>query len=247
MTQAPNPFGGTFGGAGRDQPLEYESRADTMTVSRFFNTVYAWMCVGLALTAVVGWYVASSGMYQTIYASKGGYVVIALVAFAIAWYAQSQAGRLSVGVATGLFLLYSAIIGALLSGIFIVYPARTLVSALVLTGGTFGAMSVYGFVTKRDLSRIGSIAVMLAFGFIIASFVNLWLASSALDWVITYAILVLFIIITAWETQRLRMIATELAHSPEMASRYAIMGSLVLYISFINLFLSILRILGDRR
>ncbi len=244
MTRFPGPYQG----AGfRENTLGYESQADSITVGQFFNVVYAWMCVGLALTAVVGWYFASSGLYQTIYASKGGYVFMALAAFGIAWYAQSQAGKLSVGVATGLFLLYAAVIGALLSGIFIVYPPRTLISAFVLTGGTFGAMSVYGFVTKRDLSRIGSIAVMLAFGFIIASFVNIWLKNDALGWVITYAILILFIVITAWETQMLRNMAVQFGNNREMATRYAIMGSLVLYISFINLFLSILRILGDRR
>jgi FtsH-binding integral membrane protein len=244
MTRFPGQFQGV---ASRGEPLGYESQADSITVSQFFNMVYAWMCVGLALTAVVGWYFASSGLYRTIYASKGGYVFMALAAFGIAWYAQSQAGRLSVGVATGLFLLYAAVIGALLSGIFIVYQPRTLISAFVLTGGTFGAMSVYGFVTKRDLSRIGSIAVMAAFGFIIASFVNIWLQNDALGWVITYAILVLFIVITAWETQMLRNMAMQFGNNREMATRFAIMGSLVLYIAFINLFLSILRILGDRR
>jgi len=245
MTNFPNQFGGSLGRAGTQ--LEYESQADSLTVGQFFNMVYAWMCVGLALTAVVGWYFASSGLYRTIYGSNGGYVVMVLAAFALAWYAQSQAGRLSVGVATALFLLYAAVIGALLSGIFIVYPPRTLISAFVLTGGTFGAMSVYGFVTKRDLSRIGSMAVMAAFGFIIASIVNIWLRNDALGWVITYAILVLFIVITAWETQMLRNMAMQFGNNREMATRFAIMGSLVLYIAFINLFLSILRILGSRR
>ena len=241
-------FPGQYQGVNlRENTLGYESQADSITVAQFFNMVYAWMCVGLALTAVVGWYFASSGLYRTIYSSNGGYVVMVLAAFALAWYAQSQAGRLSVGVATALFLLYAAVIGALLSGIFIVYPPRTLISAFVLTGGTFGAMSVYGFVTKRDLSRIGSIAVMAAFGFIIASIVNIWLRNDALGWVITYAILVLFIVITAWETQMLRNMALQFGNNREMASRFAIMGSLVLYIAFINLFLSILRILGDRR
>src|SRR5688500_11535229 len=134
MSNFPNQFGGAFGGSRADGRLEYESQVDSMTVGQFFNMVYAWMCVGLALTAVVGWYFASSGLYQSIYASKGGYVVIALAAFGIAWYAQSQAGRLSVGVATMLFLVYAAVIGALLSGIFIVYQPRTLISALLLTG-----------------------------------------------------------------------------------------------------------------
>jgi FtsH-binding integral membrane protein len=245
MSQMPNQFGG-YGARGNE--LDYESRADTMTVGQFFNTVYAWMCVGLALTACVGWYFSQNmPLLEVIYGNKGGYLVIGLGAFAIAWFVQSQAGRLTATVATVLFLVYAAIIGALISGIFLIYPPRVLISALLLTGGTFGAMSVYGFVTKRDLSRIGSMAVMLAFGFIIASMVNIFLQNDALGWVITYAILVLFVIITAYETQMLRQIAVQLADSPEMASRYAIVGSLVLYIAFINLFLAILRILGSRR
>jgi FtsH-binding integral membrane protein len=245
MSQMPNQFGY---GRPRGGQLEYESQADTMTVAQFFNTVYAWMCVGLALSACVGWYFSQNlDLVRLIYANKGGYLFIGLAAFGIAWYVQSQAGRLTVTVATVLFLLYAAIIGALLSGIFLIYEPKVLISAFLLTAGTFGAMSVYGFVTKRDLSRIGSMAVMLAFGFIIASMVNLFLQNDALSWVITYAILVLFVIITAYETQQLRQIAVQLADNPEMASRYAIVGSLVLYIAFINLFLAILRILGSRK
>ena len=137
--------------------------------------------------------------------------------------------------------------GALVAGIFLIYPARTLIAAFVLTGGTFGSMSVYGFVTKRDLSGMGSIFIMALWGFIIASLVNFWLANNALSWIITYGILILFIGITAYETQMLRRMAMQLGSNREMATRYAIVGSLVLYISFINLFLAILRILGDRR
>jgi FtsH-binding integral membrane protein len=242
MSQVPNQFGY------RSERLDYESGAETLTVAQFFNTVYAWMCVGLALSACVAWYFSQNiELLRVIYGNKGGFAAIGLGAFAIAWYVQSQAGRLTSTVATILFLLYAAIIGALISGIFLVYSPRTLISAFLLTAGTFGGMSVYGFVTKRDLSRIGSIAVMLALGFVVASFVNLWLQNDALGWVITYAILVLFVIITAYETQNLRQIAIQFANSPEMASRYAIVGSLVLYIAFINLFLAILRILGSRR
>jgi FtsH-binding integral membrane protein len=244
MSQMPNQYG--YGA--RPGELGYESQADTMTVGQFFNTVYAWMCVGLALSACVGWWVSQQqSLLPIIYGSKGGYLMIALAAFGIAWFVQSQIERLTATMATVLFLVYAAVIGALLAGIFIVYPPKMLIAAFFLTAGTFGAMSVYGFVTKRDLSRIGSMAVMLAFGFIIASFVNMWLANDTLGWIITYAILVLFVIITAYQTQRLREIAVQLAHSPEMASKYAIVGSLVLYIAFINMFLAILRIMGGRR
>ena len=128
MSSLPNPFG-----TARPGQLEYESSADSITVAQFFNTVYAWMCVGLALSAVVGWYVAHSGVLNLVYGSRGGYTAIALGAFAIAWFVQAQVGRLAVGVATALFLVYAAIIGALLSGIFLVYPAKTLIAAFVLT------------------------------------------------------------------------------------------------------------------
>ena len=239
------PFG-AYGRAGAD--IGYESRADSVTVAQFFNMVYAWMCVGLALTAVVGWYVSQTpARMSAIYGSRAGYFLMGIGAIGIAMYVQWQAGRLSVGVSTMLFLLYAAIIGALVAGIFLIYPAKTLIAAFVLTGGTFGSMSVYGFVTKRDLSGMGSIFIMALWGFIIASLVNFWLANSALSWIITYGILILFIGITAYETQMLRRMAMQMGNNREMATRYAIVGSLVLYISFINLFLAILRILGDRR
>jgi FtsH-binding integral membrane protein len=244
MSQYPNYVGGGI----RGRELEYESGANAITVAQFFNTVYAWMCVGLALTACVGWYFSQHlDLLKMIYANKGGFAAVGLAAFAIAWIAQSQAGKMSVTVATVLFLAYAAIIGALLSGIFLVYPARVLISSFLLTAGTFGGMSAYGFVTKRDLTGIGSVAVMLALGFVVASFVNVFLQNDALGWVITYAILVLFVIITAYDTQKLRQIAMQHAYNKEMAHRYAIYGSLVLYISFINLFISILRIMGNSR
>jgi FtsH-binding integral membrane protein len=232
----------------RVMPYASGDQATDVTVSSFFNAVYAWMAVGLALTAAVAWYVANSGMVVVLYGhGLGGLLAVSLVAFGIAWYVQSNVARLSTGVATGLFLLYAAIIGALSSALFLIYPLSTLTSAFMLTAGTFGVMSVYGFVTKRDLTRIGSIAVMLALGFIVASIVNLFLASNFLSWIITYAILALFVVITAYETQRLKFMAEQLRGNPQLASRYAIVGSLVLYISFMNMFYSILRILGGRR
>jgi FtsH-binding integral membrane protein len=135
----------------------------------------------------------------------------------------------------------------MISYVFIIYNLQTLGVAFVMTAGVFGVMSVYGFVTKRDLTGIGSILVMCAIGLFIASLVNVFLASNALSWVITYAVLGVFIGITAYETQRLKSMAYEFQGNGVMLSRVAIVGSLVLYISFINMFLAILRILGSRR
>lgn len=226
--------------------LDYAT--DDRTIYNFFNAVYAWMAVGLALTAVVAYGVAHTpALLNLIYAGKFMVIALALGAFAVAWYVQSQIGRISTGLATGLFLLYATLIGAMISWIFIVYRMQTLGAAFLMTAGTFGAMSLYGFVTKRDLTRTGSILVMIAIGLFFASLVNVFFASSALSWFITYAVLAVFIGITAYETQQLKNMAYQFQGNGAMLSRVAIVGSLVLYISFINLFMSILRILGDRR
>lgn len=216
------------------------------SVFSFFNMVYAWMAVGIAVTAVVSWAVAHSSLVYVIN-SPGVVMVIMLGAFALAWFVQSQAGRIGAPAAMALFLLYASIIGAVISYIWILYELETIGSALFLTAGTFGAMSLYGFVTKRDLSRIGSILVMCAIGLFFGSLVNLFVASNALSWFITYAVLIVFIGITAYETQMLKNMAEQLRYQPHLMARYAVVGSLVLYISFINIFMAILRILGSRR
>jgi FtsH-binding integral membrane protein len=231
------------------RPHELEYGADTRVVASFFNIVYAWMAVGLALTGLVAWVVAQNAqLMNLVYASRGTYVVLGLGAFAIAMGVQWVGHRISPVASTALFLLYAAILGALLAGIFHLYPRSTIFGAFLMTGGVFGGMSVYGFITKRDLSRMGAILIMCAWGLLLASVVNVWLARSDLvSWIITYAVLAVFIGITAYETQRLKEVAYATQGDPQMASRYAIVGALRLYISFINIFLSILRIMGDRR
>ena len=226
---------------------ELEYRTDDKVVFNFFNTVYAWMAVGLAVTATVAYLVSQSpAALSILYGSKGALVAGGLAAFAIAWAVQSLAMRISPIAATALFLVYSALIGALISGIFLVYEMGTIGAAFLMTGGVFGGMSVYGFLTKRDLTSMGSILIMCAWGLFLASMVNIFFASNALSWIITYAVLAVFIGITAWETQQLKNMAYEYQGDGAMLSRIAIVGSLVLYISFINIFLSILRILGSR-
>ena len=230
------------------RPYELEYGTDEKVVFNFFNAVYAWMAVGLGVTALVAWFVSQQPeLLRIIYSGRGMVIAMALGAFGIAWYVQSQIHRISTGVATALFMLYAIVIGAMISYIFVIYQTRTLLTAFVMTGGVFGVMSVYGFVTKRDLTRIGSILVMCAIGLFVASLVNVFLASDALSWVITYAVLAVFIGITAYQTQMLKAMAYEYQGNGQMLSRMSIVGSLVLYIAFINMFLAILRILGSRK
>jgi FtsH-binding integral membrane protein len=228
--------------------VELEYGTEARSIYSFFNAVYAWMAVGLAVTAVVAWVVAHTpALLMTVYAGKGMALAMLLGAFAISWYVQSQFQRINPGLAMALFLLYAVVIGAMISGIFVIYPIATLGSAFLITAGTFAGMSLYGFVTKRDLSGIGSFLVMCAIGLFLASLVNIFVASDALSWVITYAVLAVFIGITAYETQRLKALAYQFQDNGQMLTRLSIVGSLVLYISFINMFMSILRILNSRR
>jgi uncharacterized protein len=239
-----------FPGSGAQRkPWELEYGAYDRTMARFFNTVYAWMAVGLAVTAAVAWFVSQSevGLRMVYGGGSGMMVVILLGMFAISWGVQASAMRINANVATALFLLYSALMGALMSGIFVIYKMPTIGGAFLMTTGTFAAMSIYGFVTKRDLTGIGSILVMAAIGLFLASIVNIFLASNGLSWIITYAVLGVFIGITAYETQKLKVLASQFGDNPDIAPRIAIIGSLLLYISFMNMFTSILRIMGDRR
>jgi FtsH-binding integral membrane protein len=213
----------------------------------FFNQVYAWMFAGLAVTGTVAFLVSQNlTMLKYLYTS-GLYLplFIGQVLFVIA--IQKAALRVHTGIATAMFLVYAAFLGMMISFIFIVYPIATLAGAFVVTAGVFGAMSLYGFVTKRDLTAIGSFLIMGVIGIFLASIVNYFIASSALDWAITYLGVLIFVGLTAYDTQKLKAIAVQLENNPQMAARMSIIGSLVLYLDFINLFLFILRIMGRRR
>jgi hypothetical protein len=231
----------------QSRPVELEYGTDDKAVFNFFNAVYAWMAVGLAVTAAVAWYVSQNMAVMKVLYGRGVYLAVLLGTVALAYSVRSAARRVSATVATALFLLYSAVIGAMISGIFIIYPMATIGAAFVITGGVFGGMSVYGFVTKRDLTSMGSFLIMCVWGLFLATIVNIFVASDAFSWIITYAVLAVFIGLTAYDTQMLRNIALETAGDANLAARYAIIGSLELYLDFINIFLSILRILGSRR
>jgi uncharacterized protein len=240
MARFPSPYGST-------QPFGYEARAETGAVAAFFNVVYAWMAAGLALTAVVAWFVSTREDIQRMVLNLPVLIGLFVAQLVLVVTISAAVNRLSAGAATALFMLYSALMGVTLTGIFLFYTHRTLASTFLVTAGTFGATSIYGMVTKRDLTRLGSLLFMALIGLIIASVVNIFLRSSAFYWVITYAGVLIFVGLTAYDTQRLRNIAVETANDPRMAARYAINGALKLYLDFINLFLLLLRVMGDRR
>jgi uncharacterized protein len=242
MSQYPSDFGGVNL---RDRVAGYP--AERSTVAAFFNIVYAWMAAGLALTAVVAWFVSTRQDIQQMVFKGPVLIGLFIATLALVWTISAAVNRLSAGAATALFMLYSALMGLLLSSVFLMYTRASIASTFMVTALTFGAMSVYGMVTKRDLTRMGSFLFMALIGLIIASLVNMFLRSPAMSWIITYAGVLIFVGLTAYDTQRLKNVAIETAHDPRMAARYAVNGALTLYLDFINLFLLLLRILGDRR
>lgn len=231
------------------RPLDY-GYADTggrsRVMSRFFNQVYLWMAIGLMWTAVVSAAFAYLPSLRPM-VTPGMGLVACLVAFAVAYATRSAALRLSLAAGIALFMVYTTIIGFMIAPVWIVYQQSTIGVAFLLTGGVFFITSLVGFVTKMDLSRVGAIAVMIAFGLIAASVVNFFVASTMIEWLVTYGIVIVFPIIIAWQTQELKAFALEHGSNGDLAARVALIGALTLYIAFINIFLSILRILGDRR
>lgn len=230
----------------QSRPFDLNYATDEKSVFNFFNAVYAWMCVGLAVTAAVAWGVAAYAP-GLVFRGTGVTVAIFLGLAVLSFAIQAAAHKIGPGAATALFILYAAILGAALSYIFIIYRLSTIGAAFAITGGTFGVMSFIGFVTKRDLTRLGGILTMAAIGLFIASLVNLFMQSSAMSWVITYAVVIVFTGLVAYHTQMLREIAIANSGNPRALASHAIVGSLLLYVDFINIFVSILRIIGDRR
>ncbi len=237
MSRLPNPFS-SYGEA------QYSDQAMSRAVGSFFNIVYAWMCAGLALTAVVAMWVAGhESMVRDIGRAFWGLVVLELVLVVTISVAVK---RISAGVATLLFLLYAGLNGLTLAGIFLVYTHAAIASAFCVTAGMFGVMSLYGFFTRKDLSGLGSMLYMALIGLVIASVVSIFYHPRALTVLMNYVGVAIFVGLTAYDTQALKVLALQTANNGAMAARFAINGALSLYLDFLNMFLFILSIFGDR-
>ncbi|MDE7180594.1 MAG: Bax inhibitor-1/YccA family protein [Muribaculaceae bacterium] len=208
--------------------------------------VYLRMTIGLIISAFVALGVASSpSLLYFFYGHSIVYIGMFIVMIAMAWIIPSRLNRMSTGAVLGCFLLFSALMGASLAAVFVAYSMSVITSTFFITAGTFGAMSVYGYFTKRDLSSMGNYLMMALIGLIIASVVNIFWANSTLYWIVTYAGVLIFVALTAWDTQTVKRLAAANL-DPQMADKLATMGAMNLYLDFINLFLYILRIVGNR-
>jgi hypothetical protein len=215
------------------------------------NKVFIWMGVGMSITAVVSYLFANSpsllSMLATTTGMTGlGYVVMfAPIGFVLLM--SFGFNRFSYFTLLILFLVYAAIMGASLSFIFLIYTNQSIFNIFIIAALMFGAMGVYGYSTKSDLTKMGSIFVMALVGIIIASLINMFMKSNTLSYIISFISVIVFCGLTAWDIQKLKRLNDDAAVDEETKLKLGILGALTLYLDFINLFLSLLRIFGNRR
>ena len=214
----------------------------------FIQRTYAWMCSGLLVTAGVAYAVASSQALINFFVNNDivfyGLLILELIAV---FYFAMAAQKMSAIAAGTVFLLYSVLNGLTFSLIFLVYTGSSIAVTFLITAATFGVMSLYGYFTKRDLTTLGHIAVMALIGLIIASVVNLFLSNDIVYWITTYVGVLIFVALTAYDTQKLKKLYLVGESTIGGEPKEAIVGALTLYLDFINLFLFFLRIFGNQR
>ncbi|PCK87211.1 hypothetical protein CPT32_08425 [Rhizobium sophoriradicis] len=236
----------------------YQSRAQTgemidQGLRAYMLKVYNLMALGLAITGVAAYLSFQlafangeiTAFGQAIYLSPLKWVVI-LAPLALVFFLSFRIHRMSVSAAQTTFAIYAALVGLSLSSIFLIYTGQSVVQTFFVTAASFGALSLYGYTTKRDLSAMGSFLIMGLFGLIIASIVNVFLASSAIQFAISVIGVLIFAGLTAYDTQRIKELYYE-ADDVAVAGRKAIMGALTLYLDFINLFMFLLQFMGNRK
>ena len=210
--------------------------------------VFVWMTLALAITGLTAYGVATSPtILSLIFSSKVTFFGLIIAEFALVFAISGAINRLSLSTATLLFILYSVINGATLSSIFFVFSVATISKVFFITAGTFGAMALVGYTTKTDLTSMGKLLFMALLGIIIASVVNMFVASSGLDLILSYIGVLVFVGLTAYDTQKIKQMCQAAPDAGESSQKLALIGALSLYLDFINLFLYLLRIFGNNR
>lgn len=233
----PNSLPQSSGGAVRDGAID--------GLQAYMRAIYNTMAGGLALTGIVAWLSFSQGLYQHI--ARTPLIWVALFApLVMVLFLSMRIQKMSLAAAQLTYWAYAALMGVSLAGIFLMYAHDSIARVFFITAGTFGAMSFYGYTTKKDLTGWGSFLIMGLIGIIIAGLVNLFLQSSALQFAVSVAGVIIFVGLTAYDTQKIKMIYAD-GEMAEITGKKVVMGALTLYLDFINLFLMLLRLFGNRR
>ena len=228
---------------GRSYALEEQTLKEYMT--RVMSRVYLKMFLGLLVTAVAALFLVSRpSVLYTIFSNQIIFWGIMIGELAIVFIVSGMINKLSTTTATLLFYLYALLNGVVFASVFFAYDLGSIGLTFGVTSAVFLAMSIYGYVTKADLTKMGSILIMALIGIIIASIVNIFLASSSLDWIISIGGVIIFVGLTAWDTQKIKQMAMETDEAN--VGKLATIGALSLYLDFINLFLYLLRFFGRR-
>jgi len=238
-------------------PFQGTQEQAQVRVNSFVRSVYNWMGIGLSLTGVTAYVVANSpsllGMLFQVVGNRLQptmlFYGLIIAELAMVFTLSARVNKMQASTATALFVGYSALNGATLSSIFLLYTSASITSVFFICSGTFAATSAYGWMTKKDLTSMGQFMFMGLIGIIIASVVNMFMQSSAMQMIISYIGVVIFVGLTAYDTQKIKHMAMNQPADATgtMVRKGALLGALALYLDFINLFLMLLRIFGDRR
>ena len=234
------------------QPYEAMTREEQLGMSAAFpalmRKVYVWMTLALAITAITAYGVASSpALTNLIFSGKVIFFGLIIAELILVFWVSARIERLSLTKGTLMFILYSVLNGATLATIFLAYSPEIITKTFFVTAGTFGAMAVYGYFTKSDLSSWGKLLIMAVIGLIIAGVVNMFLKSSMMDLVVSVLGVLIFVGLTAYDSQKIKRMLAMQTDMGETAQKVALMGALSLYLDFINLFLYLLRLFGRER
>ena len=211
--------------------------------------VYAWMAIALVVTGFSAWFVSESPTISGLFlGSRMGTITLIIATFALVWRLSSAMGRMSLKSAAAMFLVYSVLNGITFSAIFLTYTLSSIGGVFFMTAGTFGIMSAYGYVTKADLSKMGNMCLMGLFGIILATVLGFFFDSTFLQLLISYAGILVFTGLTIYDTQSIKRLAlTYHSRATDEGQKVAILGALTLYLDFINIFIYLLRLFGDRK
>lgn len=231
------------------QELEKIIRQQEMTNASTFKVlmrkVYLWMTLALMITGITAVGVANSpNILALIYSSQVVMWGIIIAEFGLVIYISARLEKLSLSTATTLFALYSILNGVMLSSIFLLYSTAIISKVFFITAGTFGVTALYGYATKKDLSSLGNILFMALIGLVIATIVNVFMKSAMFDLILSYIGVIIFVGLTAWDSQKIKHMMMVQQDADESAQKLALIGALSLYLDFINLFLYLLRIFG---